>query len=386
MALFPADPIALYSPRPREGIWPVSLSSYVFVWVDPDGSLLTVNAGQQLTSLKPSDCGNRPGKFSAHDTILFDEIGSSHCETNTAILTPDSPHVVSDAEKMIDSSFKLLRSDSPLQYLAWGEAEFSALPRQGGWNYLIIETGAMEVALGSVREKIGGPALLLIGPECRDSCRVESSECVKNLAWVWAQPAYPTLNRLGRDSYMHFALAAEDLLELRQLHIASRNEIHRGDLHTGAALSGLQFLLEARIARIIEHGSTDRSNELVERALEWIQTHVATRQPLTGLADFLGVSQATVQRLFRRRLGTTVTKSIAETRLREAEKMLVNDRASIKEVAYRLGYRHPHDFSRAFRKNTGKLPSRWGTTPGRVETKSRNGQDRCAPLLVAHSS
>ena len=74
-----------------------------------------------------------------------------------------------------------------------------------------------------------------------------------------------------------------------------------------------------------------------------------------------------MQRLFRERLGTTVMKSVAELRRREAERMLRRDGASIKEIAYRLGYRHPHDFSRAFRNHTGKLPSHWAA---RMEASS----------------
>ncbi len=126
----------------------------------------------------------------------------------------------------------------------------------------------------------------------------------------------------------------------------------------------------------------DRNGEAVERALGWIRAHVSSRQPLAQLSDFLGVSPATVQRMFRKQLGTTVMKSVAETRLREAARMLVHDGASIKEVAYHLGYRHPHDFSRAFRKNTGMLPSRWeASIEGGAVSRGR-GANRAARVAT----
>jgi AraC-like DNA-binding protein len=48
--------------------------------------------------------------------------------------------------------------------------------------------------------------------------------------------------------------------------------------------------------------------------------------------------------------------------------MLANKGVTIKEVAYRLGYRHPHDFSRAFRKHSGSLPSHLGAGSVREQT------------------
>ncbi len=284
------------------------------------------------------------------------------------------------------SSFKALASESPLLYLAWGVRgeDGAAAPWRGGWNYLVIEAGAATLTSASRQIRLTAPALVLVGPDCELTWEDTSTEPGKHLAWAWARPAHSTLGQLRRDAFSHYTLTVIDLAEFRQLHVSSRNEVHRGDIHSGTALTGLQFLLEARIARIVESGSGDRNNEVVDRALGWIQTHVATRQPLARLADFLGVSPATVQRLFRQQLGTTVMKSVAETRLREAERMLGHDGVSIKEIAYHLGYRHPHDFSRAFRNYTGQLPSRWEASAAHSSPAPRSRAARVA-MLAGHS-
>lgn len=289
-------------------------------------------------------------------------------------------------ENRIDSSFKAATSGSLLQLLTRSARSEGppATSTRGSWNYVVIEAGSVQIQQGTSSQVLTVPALVVIGPDPAVTWRHEPADPVKHLGWVWAQPAHPALGQLRRDTCAHYTLASEDLAELRQLHAASRNEVHRGDLHSAQALTGLQFLLETRIARIIESGSAGRSDEVVERALGWIQSHVATRQPLARLADFLGVSPATVQRLFRQRLGTTVMKSVAETRLREAERMLRHDGVSIKEIAYHLGYRHPHDFSRAFRNYTGQLPSRW---EGGAEAVSsgRKRSSGCPELMAGRS-
>ncbi|WP_438480470.1 helix-turn-helix transcriptional regulator [Oleiharenicola lentus] len=289
-------------------------------------------------------------------------------------------------ENRIDSSSKAATSGSFLQHLTWSARSETApaFSKRGSWNYVVIESGSVQIVRGASSQLIAVPALVVIGPDCAVTWRHEPMDPVKHLGWIWARPAHPALGPLRRDMCAHYGLAGEDLAELRQLHASSRSEVHRGDLHSGQALTGLQFLLETRIARIVESGGGDRSNEVVERALGWIQSHVATRQPLARLADFLGVSPATVQRMFRQRLGTTVMKSVAETRLREAERMLGLDGVSIKEVAYHLGYRHPHDFSRAFRNYTGQLPSRWEGTAETAGSARKRGA-ACVELMAGHS-
>jgi transcriptional regulator GlxA family with amidase domain len=105
-------------------------------------------------------------------------------------------------------------------------------------------------------------------------------------------------------------------------------------------------------------GKRECQEDLAVRSLHWLETHLATRQPLARLADFLGVSTATVHRRFREEFGASVREKIAELRCQEAERLLASGDVMIKEVAYHLGYRHPHDFSRAYRQHAGLRPTK----------------------------
>ncbi|QYM78528.1 helix-turn-helix domain-containing protein [Horticoccus luteus] len=253
-------------------------------------------------------------------------------------------------------------SAASLQFLGWGLRNFSehapAVRQSDEWVYAVIESGAPTLVMKGRSEQISAPALVLIGPGRPFTWRDDPAQTTKMLEWRWRRPIHPAIAQAQADAVKHFTLAPSELAELRQLHAFTRAEVHRGDSCSDTALMGLHALLEALVVRISECSACDPRKEIVARAVRWIEAHLATRQPLARLADFLGVSPATVRRLFREQFGSTVMKTIAELRRREAERMLAGKEVTVKEVAYHLGYRHPHDFSRAFRKYTGKLPSR----------------------------
>ena len=271
-----------------------------------------------------------------------------------------------------------LGDTGPLQYLAWGTRQFGLSPiarrRHEGWVYALVEEGGPTLVRENRSDPIPAGALVVIGPDCAFGWHDELARPCKLLVWMWRQPAHGPLARLPAGAFFRHALQPDEFAELRHLHAATRGEVHRDDAHSSAALTGLQALLETRIARL---GDRDPQEDVISRALRWIETHLTTRQPLARLADFLGVSAATVHRLFRERLQTTVRHKIAELRYQEAERLLASGDITIKAVAYRLGYRHPHDFSRAYRNHVGVLPRQQFAGVGA-------GKSRChAPARVA---
>jgi AraC-like DNA-binding protein len=80
--------------------------------------------------------------------------------------------------------------------------------------------------------------------------------------------------------------------------------------------------------------------------------HYSSRE----LARFLGISQRQLQRVFRSRLGCTPQAFLREERLQAAERLL-HSAASVKEVAYSLGFCQQSQFSRDFKKRFSRRPS-----------------------------
>ncbi|MWS31673.1 helix-turn-helix domain-containing protein, partial [Escherichia coli] len=69
-------------------------------------------------------------------------------------------------------------------------------------------------------------------------------------------------------------------------------------------------------------------------------------------ADYLG-------RVFRRTFHLTLTEAIHRQRVRAAEKLLLNDAASLTEVATRCGFNDVGYFRQIFSKHTGLTPAVW---------------------------
>lgn len=247
----------------------------------------------------------------------------------------------------------------PLLYLAWGERQFGATPiarhRHHGWVYVLVDEGTPTLIREHRADRLATGTLVVLGPDCAFGWNDDPGCTCKLLVWMWRRPVHAQLAALSSSTCLRYGASNEARTELRRWHALTREEIRRDDAHASTALTGLQTLVETALVRADER---DAADDTVTRALAWIETHFATRQPLARLSDYLGVSTATVHRLFRERLGTTVRQKIAETRQRAALRMLASGRMTIKEIAFQLGYRHAHDFSRAFRNQAGVRPLR----------------------------
>lgn len=84
------------------------------------------------------------------------------------------------------------------------------------------------------------------------------------------------------------------------------------------------------------------------------------------LAAGLGVSCATINRLFRGHLNTTPRKYRALRRMDKACGLLEQSSLSVKEIADRVGYCSQFHFTNEFRRLTGRTPSSCRPKPGSI--------------------
>ncbi len=91
-------------------------------------------------------------------------------------------------------------------------------------------------------------------------------------------------------------------------------------------------------------------------ALELVGEKYAGKLSVGDLAAAGGVSESAVTRLFRQHFGMTPHRYLTAHRMRQAEAMLHQHNFLIKEVAERVGYENPLNFSTEFRKFFGVSP------------------------------
>jgi len=253
------------------------------------------------------------------------------------------------------------RTELPLLYLAWGARQFGSDPifpaLHPGWVYVVVESGSPSLVCNRRSEPIKSPCVLIFRPDILIGWNDKLQRVTRFLTWMWRHPVTTDIATLGANAFRYYSLAHSDLKLLQLLHADCRRETQLLDRHSVNALNGLQRTLEARLARISESNSSLSPKQNLNRAQMWLKQHLDCHRPLSRLADYLALSPSSVQRLFRQHAGKTVRQVINEGRLHEAQWMLTKKGMSIKEVAFRLGYRHAHDFSRAFLRGSGVIPS-----------------------------
>lgn len=87
--------------------------------------------------------------------------------------------------------------------------------------------------------------------------------------------------------------------------------------------------------------------------------HLIEADPLGNRGDWalaLNLSNAHLQRLFKKATGVTLGQALAEKRLQKAAQLLATTNLRIKEIAGAVGYEHTSSFTRAFERRFDQGP------------------------------
>ncbi|MBR4073446.1 MAG: helix-turn-helix transcriptional regulator [Clostridia bacterium] len=106
---------------------------------------------------------------------------------------------------------------------------------------------------------------------------------------------------------------------------------------------------------------TDPQEELVERAVKYIQEHYMEKINIKQLANDEYISPYHFIRLFKKYHGIPPYNYLMEYRLKMAQYLFMHQK-SVKEVASECGFSSTNSFSRAFQKHFGISPSQYRET------------------------
>ena len=113
---------------------------------------------------------------------------------------------------------------------------------------------------------------------------------------------------------------------------------------------------------ITTRASTDRTaveNPLLRRALVHIKENLSSPLGVDQIADAIGTSRATLDRLFQAELNRSAGKEILRQRIARAKGLLQNGTLSIARIARETGFCNQAYLSNIFRKVTGFTPRKW---------------------------
>lgn len=258
-----------------------------------------------------------------------------------------------------------LSPDEPpggLLYLAWGRRDYGRNPiplrLHHGWSYLAVVAGRPTFLAGTRKQTLHPGDLVVAGPDVPYGWEDRPGASCELLVWAWSSaPSFG--KRVGERTCWIRSGSRETAGELRELHRVTRREIQDSDARSPRILQALHVLLDAAFERADgrERDFAARDIQRLRLAEEWMRRHLEVRAPARALADYLGVSPMGLLRLFRRVAGLSPGEAFQQLKMREAAALLRRPGASVKETAFALGYRHSGDFTRAFARFHGGVPS-----------------------------
>ena len=79
--------------------------------------------------------------------------------------------------------------------------------------------------------------------------------------------------------------------------------------------------------------------------------------PIASLAALFDMSESTLSRFFKARMGVTFSTYLESLRLTEAETLLASTELPVKDIVAMIGYTSTTTFHQAFRRKWGVSPS-----------------------------
>jgi AraC-like DNA-binding protein len=102
-----------------------------------------------------------------------------------------------------------------------------------------------------------------------------------------------------------------------------------------------------------------RAGEIVEQAKSFVMDNIGTAFDLDQLATTLHLSHPYLNEVFKAYTGMTPYQYCIHAKINRAKMILSSGQASVKEIAWQVGFDDQYYFSRLFKKKTGYSPSEW---------------------------
>ena len=269
----------------------------------------------------------------------------------------------------IDDVVFVYQLKSP-ELVRWHSRRHSHPAPQYELHYFLSGEGRFEN--GGNRHRLGHGELFFTPPEMAHA--VETGELHRPVSY------YAVLFSLEPENPLRGFLDAPGFVETFPRHVGSRHRVlfeeltnrfaHASGARHSAGMHMLQALLwdlaaetggvecPGCVARAegtpktvddAQRADSREYNIHVDRAVQLFERHIADPITMNAVARTLEISQEHLTRLFDRRFGVSPLQYYRRLRMEVAASRLINSTASVKEIAWELGYSNPFHFSRSFK-------------------------------------
>jgi len=249
-----------------------------------------------------------------------------------------------------------------LGYLSWGNRWYGDAPAHtclhDGWHYFVVIEGTPDLFVQGRTVRTQPGFACICHPDCPVGHFDRPARRCKMLTWVWRTP--PTHSALHPEpgGFLKISLEPQVLRRLKNLHAQCREGVAIANERSMLVLRAARLHLDLCMLEGREHRRAADGDFRINLATEYLRNHLDELEPVKRLCEYLHISEASLKRLFRQHTGKSPRAFALGWRMQWARDQLVGSETSVKSVAYTLGYRHPNDFSRAFKRQYGLTASR----------------------------
>lgn len=99
-----------------------------------------------------------------------------------------------------------------------------------------------------------------------------------------------------------------------------------------------------------------KESELINEVIDYLNRNYQRPLTLDQLASHFAISKFYLAKKFKERTSVTIGRYLSQRRIGEAERMLIFENLSIKEIAHSNGFSNIQYFYKVFKKETGSTP------------------------------
>jgi AraC-like DNA-binding protein/mannose-6-phosphate isomerase-like protein (cupin superfamily) len=149
------------------------------------------------------------------------------------------------------------------------------------------------------------------------------------------------------------------------------------------------FLIRDHDMHVGGHGGATKLSPQIQSAVELIHSNLGEPPPIDTVASEVCMSPGHFRARFRRETGFSPYEYLTRCRIDKAKKMLLCNRWSVTDVAFRLGYSSSQNFASSFKRQTGMAPTEFRRTGKAPLTPGsgfdNDGKDGGHVLITPHT-
>ena len=195
---------------------------------------------------------------------------------------------------------------------------------------------------------------LIFHPDCAFGWWDMPGVSCRPMSWLWRTPPVHSLLAPKPGGYFRLRVGDAALLRLNSINRQCQRAVALEGETAGLALRRAHLDLDICLAEALDRPEKVNPGYRMKAALNFLHQNPAVLQPVKRLCEYLQISSATLRNLFQEHCGKSPQTVALRMRMERARKRLMARNVTVKEVACELGYSHPNDLCRAYKRFFGK--------------------------------